>query len=224
MTITISSEEIFLFIYFSWVSGDSIKRHVQSLSILGYFVNLLDSGHRLSFCRTDWKSPANQEQANQFKCYNKEVFSELFLIWVLGRFQFDTEVWIICRHGRRKERAGGPRPPWILKILAKKGCFLSFEWEKTNFTTFASPWKNFGKIPWCPPLEKFLPTPMSAGTRPCNLKEFEWELRTAPLQCELLQTTARWLSCLSSHAASINIIRAAGVTVGVGRIFSRGSH
>jgi len=31
---------------------------------------------------------------------------------------------------------------WILKILSKKSCFLSFEWEKTNFTTFAPPWKN----------------------------------------------------------------------------------
>jgi len=25
---------------------------------------------------------------------------------------------------------------WILKILAQKGCFLSFECEKSNFTTF----------------------------------------------------------------------------------------
>jgi len=24
----------------------------------------------------------------------------------------------------------------ILKILAEKGCFLSFQWEKTNITTF----------------------------------------------------------------------------------------
>jgi len=32
--------------------------------------------------------------------------------------------------------SGGPRPPWILKISAKKGCFLGVEKEKTNFTTF----------------------------------------------------------------------------------------
>jgi len=43
----------------------------------------------------------------------------------------------------------GALPPWILKISAKKGCFLNFEWEKTNFTTFG-PWK------------KILPTPMPA--------------------------------------------------------------
>jgi len=30
-------------------------------------------------------------------------------------------------------------PPWILKISAKKGCLLSFKWEKTNFTTFGPP-------------------------------------------------------------------------------------
>jgi len=28
---------------------------------------------------------------------------------------------------------------WILKIAAKQGCLLSFEWEKTNFTTFGHP-------------------------------------------------------------------------------------
>jgi len=42
--------------------------------------------------------------------------------------------------------------------IAKKGCFLSLEWEKTNFTTFGTP-RN-------PPLEKILPTPM-----PCISKQ-----------------------------------------------------
>jgi len=36
--------------------------------------------------------------------------------------------------------------PWILKILAKTGCFLNFEWEKDKFHHFWPPWKNFGKI------------------------------------------------------------------------------
>ena len=27
----------------------------------------------------------------------------------------------------------------ILKIFSKKGCFLSFEWEKANFATFDLP-------------------------------------------------------------------------------------
>jgi len=44
----------------------------------------------------------------------------------------------------------GTLAPWILKNSAKK-FFFNFEWEKTNFTTFGTPWKNFGKI---------LPTPM----------------------------------------------------------------
>jgi len=32
---------------------------------------------------------------------------------------------------------GGGLLPWISKISVKKGCFVSFKWEKTNFTTFA---------------------------------------------------------------------------------------
>jgi len=39
----------------------------------------------------------------------------------------------IYGHGRRK---GGQGPPWIFKISATKCCFVSFEWEKSNFTTF----------------------------------------------------------------------------------------
>jgi len=30
-------------------------------------------------------------------------------------------------HGRRKGGQGGPWPHWILKLLAKKGCFFNFE-------------------------------------------------------------------------------------------------
>jgi len=44
----------------------------------------------------------------------------------------------------------GKGTPWILKCSAKKGCFFSFEWEKTHFATFAMA-----------PQEKILPTPMS---------------------------------------------------------------
>jgi len=40
--------------------------------------------------------------------------------------------------GRRK-REQGSLSPWILKMLAKIGCFLSFEWDKTKFTTFGTP-------------------------------------------------------------------------------------
>jgi len=38
-------------------------------------------------------------------------------------------------HFRSWASKGQQRPPWILKMSAKKGSFLSFEWEKTNFTT-----------------------------------------------------------------------------------------
>jgi len=35
-----------------------------------------------------------------------------------------------------------------LKFLAKKGCFLRFEWEKINFTAFGTPGKNSLVSPW----------------------------------------------------------------------------
>jgi len=37
-------------------------------------------------------------------------------------------------------------PACILQFFLKKYCFLSFEWEKTNFTTFGPPLEKFGKI------------------------------------------------------------------------------
>jgi len=46
-----------------------------------------------------------------------------------------------------------------LENFSKKRCFLSFEWQKTNFTTFGHPRKIFGKI-HSRPLEKIFPTPM----------------------------------------------------------------
>jgi len=33
---------------------------------------------------------------------------------------------------------GGAKGPLEFKLFSKNGCFLSFEWEKTNFTTFSS--------------------------------------------------------------------------------------
>jgi len=43
-------------------------------------------------------------------------------------------------------RAGGVASQ-DFENFGKKGCFLSFEWEKTNFATFRPRYKNFGKIP-----------------------------------------------------------------------------
>jgi len=45
---------------------------------------------------------------------------------------------------------GALAPSWILKISAKKGCFLSFEWDKINFTTFSPPRKILEKSPNTP--------------------------------------------------------------------------
>jgi len=49
---------------------------------------------------------------------------------------------------------GGKAPPWILEFLAKKDCFLNFEWEKTNFTTFGYPLEKNWKNPSVAPLGK----------------------------------------------------------------------
>jgi len=77
-----------------------------------------------------------------------------FLERVLGRFSRKNVVNLhsfryinFCaywNYQRRKEVAGGPWPPWILKFLAKNGCFLNFEWEKNKVHHF---WFYPGKIP-----------------------------------------------------------------------------
>ena len=46
------------------------------------------------------------------------------------------------RHGSRRG-VRGAWPPWILKCLAKKGCFLSFEWEKNELHYI---WAPSGKL------------------------------------------------------------------------------
>jgi len=46
---------------------------------------------------------------------------------------------------------GGAWLPRILKLLAKRGCFFNFEGQKTNFTVFGPPWKEFWKNPLLPP-------------------------------------------------------------------------
>jgi len=45
-------------------------------------------------------------------------------------------------------------PPWILKFSAKKGGDFSFEWEKTNLTTFGPYLKKFAKVTQWPPPAK----------------------------------------------------------------------
>ena len=46
---------------------------------------------------------------------------------------------------------GGLGPPWILKISANRGCFLGFDWEKTNFATFGHLIEKFWKNPLMAP-------------------------------------------------------------------------
>jgi len=58
-------------------------------------------------------------------------------------------------HGRRM----GGESPLDFENFSKKG-FLSFEWDKQNFTTFDPLGKILEKTP-STPLKKILPTPMS---------------------------------------------------------------
>jgi len=51
--------------------------------------------------------------------------------------------------------------PLDFEIFCKKDYFLRFEWEKTNFTTFAPPGKILEKSSSGPPLENIIPTPMA---------------------------------------------------------------
>ena len=63
--------------------------------------------------------------------------------------------WSGFRQGHRR-RKGEPCPLYF-ENFSKNGCFLTFEWEKTSFTTFSPPRKISKKSPNAP-LEKILPT------------------------------------------------------------------
>ena len=75
---------------------------------------------------------------------------------------------VLCAHGRRNGEQGESCPPgfWNLaffyKIFNKKGCFLTFDWEKWNFTTFPAPKILLDSLEKSAtaPLKKSLPTPM----------------------------------------------------------------
>ena len=58
-------------------------------------------------------------------------------------------------------RGGALGPPWILKLPAKKVVFSISRVKNQISPLLAPPGKNFGKIPYWPPLEKILPTPMA---------------------------------------------------------------
>jgi len=62
------------------------------------------------------------------------------------------EAW--ASEGRAGRAKASPCPPGEALVdfenFSKKGCFLSFEWEKTNFTTFDPPRKT-GIIQQCCP-------------------------------------------------------------------------
>jgi len=57
----------------------------------------------------------------------------------------------------------GALVPLDFEIISKKRLFFQFRGAKTEFHHFwTPPGKNFGKIPYCPPWKKILPTPVGA--------------------------------------------------------------
>jgi len=67
---------------------------------------------------------------------------------------------------------GGEREdlaPLYFEIISKKRLFFQFQGVRTKFHHFwPPPGKNFGKIPYWPPPEKILPTPMGASLNNCK--------------------------------------------------------
>jgi len=67
-----------------------------------------------------------------------------------------TPSYTSCAHARRKGAS-----PWILKISAKKGCLLSFEWEKKQLSPLLDLLRKTLETSHSGlPLKKILPTPM----------------------------------------------------------------
>ena len=64
--------------------------------------------------------------------------------------------------------AGVLWPPGF-ENFSKKGCFLSFEWEKQISPLLATPRKILEKSPVVAPPEKILPMPMKAIRTPAQL-------------------------------------------------------
>jgi len=63
-------------------------------------------------------------------------------------------------HGRRRGGQGRGKPPWILKILAKKVVFPISRGEKQISPLLAPSWNKFWENPLLPFPGKKLPTPM----------------------------------------------------------------
>jgi len=82
--------------------------------------------------------------------------------------------------------------PWILNFSAKTGWFLSFEWEKPNFTTFGPPRKTLEKSPDVP-----LP-----GKNPSDAHDLVLFVLVllAPAQTPRLWLRSGW-SCVTSPGA-----------------------
>jgi len=112
--------------------------------------------------RTLYLAPIIKRFSTTFKFLNTQVvfmYGTPRKILVLTVITFNPLAWFCARtccvwkrprhenlYAWASER-GGTRPPWILKILAKKGCFLSFEWAKNKFHHFRHPLQKVRKNP-----------------------------------------------------------------------------
>ena len=93
----------------------------------------------------------NSVESPQFFCNFK--IREVFILLIF--INSDLASFAVMGVGRRKSVACPPGF-WNLTfssfIFNKIGCFLSFEREKLNFTTFSAPWKNRFCYLWKNPL------------------------------------------------------------------------
>jgi len=101
----------------------------------------------------------------------KGVILKMIQLDIWSRSRTFVSVFVPLQHGiplpMGVGRGGrGTLDPLDLENLSKTGCFLNFDWEKANFTTFGPPWKN----PSCTPLEKIFLTPIIPPTNYLTVK------------------------------------------------------
>ena len=97
---------------------------------------------------------------NRYGLVNCQLMTKLEMLHMYAAALAHTQAW--ASEGGWQ---GGLAPTWILTILAKKGCFLSFEWEKTYFTIFG-PLHKFCKNPLVAPSGKIFQMAMYPGFPP----------------------------------------------------------
>ena len=91
-----------------------------------------------------------QSRLLRFAVVRNNFLRMYMVIEIAVTFALITRSLMMASEGASK---GGLGPPWILKISAKKRCFLSFEWKKHISSLLAPPTRILEKS-LSGPLEK----------------------------------------------------------------------